>query len=85
MPNKNFFIRLLQDIEIENLNKELKELQELKEQSFDVSKLASALESEQLGASRAVSQNQQLKRQLEEMHDAFVLLVEISHIFKLSK
>ena len=53
----------------------MKELQEIKEQNVDVSKLASALQSEQLGASRAVSQNQLLKTQLDEMHDAFITLV----------
>ncbi|XP_033227569.1 golgin subfamily A member 2 isoform X2 [Belonocnema kinseyi] len=62
------------DVEIENLTKELQELQELNQQNLNASKLATALESEQLGASRAVSQNQQLKRQLNEMQNAFVLL-----------
>lgn len=79
--NETFFTRWLQDVEIENLTKELQELQELKEQNLDASKLATALESEQLGASRAVSQNQQLKRQLNEIQNAFVLLVRICRIF----
>ncbi|XP_058795718.1 golgin subfamily A member 2 isoform X2 [Phymastichus coffea] len=60
--------------EIENLKKDLKELQDIKEQSAEASKLAQALQSEQLGASRAVSQNHQLKIQLDEMHDAFIAL-----------
>lgn len=47
----------------------------MREQSVEASKLATALQSEQLGASRAVSQNQQLKTQLDEMHDAFIDLV----------
>lgn len=65
----------MQDAEIESLKKELHEIQEIREQSVEATKLASALQSEQLGASRAVSQNQQLKQQLNEMHDAFVMLV----------
>ncbi|CAG5096941.1 Similar to Golga2: Golgin subfamily A member 2 (Mus musculus), partial [Cotesia congregata] len=62
------------EIEIELLKKEITELQELKIQNIEISKLASALESEQLGASRAISQNQQLKKQLSEMQDAFSTL-----------
>lgn len=59
------------------LRKELQQLQNKENQSTDVPKLLQALESEQLGASRAVSQNQQLKQQLNEMHDAFILLASI--------
>ncbi|XP_051166887.1 golgin subfamily A member 2 [Leptopilina boulardi] len=62
------------DAEIEALNKELQELPDIKNDSIDASALATALQSEQLGASRAIYQNQQLKHQLDEMHDAFVLL-----------
>ncbi|XP_074111819.1 uncharacterized protein LOC141535662 isoform X2 [Cotesia typhae] len=62
------------EIEIELLKKEITELQELKNQDIEISKLVSALESEQLGASRAISQNQQLKKQLSEMQDAFSTL-----------
>ncbi|XP_015108705.1 golgin subfamily A member 2 [Diachasma alloeum] len=62
------------DAEIEAMKEELHHLQELKDQNVESLKLASALESEQLGASRAVSQNQELKAQLNEMHDAFVML-----------
>lgn len=62
------------DSEIEMLNKELQELHNVKKYAMDASALATALESEQLGASRAVHQNQQLKNQIDEMHDAFVLL-----------
>ncbi|XP_001601237.1 golgin subfamily A member 2 [Nasonia vitripennis] len=62
------------DNEIESLRRELKELQDIREQSVEASKLAKALQGEQLGASRAVSQNQQLKTQLDEMHDAFIAL-----------
>lgn len=61
------------ETEIEILKKEL-QLQNNENQSTDVPKLLQALESEQLGASRAVSQNQQLKKQLNEMHDAFIIL-----------
>ena len=57
------------------MKKELRELQDIREQSVEATKLATALQSEQLGASRAVSQNQQLKTQLDEMHDAFIALV----------
>lgn len=62
------------ETEIEILKKELQQLQNNENQSTDVPKLLQALESEQLGASRAVSQNQQLKKQLNEMHDAFIIL-----------
>ncbi|XP_043464249.1 putative leucine-rich repeat-containing protein DDB_G0290503 isoform X2 [Leptopilina heterotoma] len=62
------------DSEIEMLNKELQELHNIKKYAMDASALATALESEQLGASRAIHQNQQLKHQIDEMHDAFVLL-----------
>lgn len=47
----------------------------MKEESVDSVKLVTALDSERLAASRAVSQNQQLKQQLEEMQNAFVTLV----------
>lgn len=57
------------------MKNQLSESSETKDQEVDTSKLLSALESEQLGAARAVSQNQQLKNQLNEMHDAFVTLV----------
>ncbi|XP_066595608.1 golgin subfamily A member 2-like isoform X2 [Prorops nasuta] len=60
--------------DIEMLEEQLRELQEKTEENVKASKLAIALESEQVGASRAVSQNQQLKMQLSEMHDAFVQL-----------
>ncbi|XP_035743537.1 golgin subfamily A member 2-like [Vespa mandarinia] len=62
------------ETDIDILKKELQQLQNKENQSTDVPKLLQALESEQLGASRAVSQNQQLKQQLNEMHDAFILL-----------
>ncbi|XP_034945665.1 golgin subfamily A member 2-like [Chelonus insularis] len=62
------------EAEIDTLKEELKELRELRDQNVEISKLVHALESEQLGASRAVSQNEQLKSQLSEMHDAFVTL-----------
>ncbi|XP_043275509.1 golgin subfamily A member 2 isoform X2 [Venturia canescens] len=62
------------DTEIEALKRDLEEARENTEDSVDKLKLVSALESEKLGASRAVSQNQQLKLQLNEMHDAFVTL-----------
>lgn len=57
------------------LMKEVQELRETKDDGADVTKLVQALESEKLGASRAVSQNQQLKEQLTEMENAFVTLV----------
>ncbi|KAJ8679773.1 hypothetical protein QAD02_015560 [Eretmocerus hayati] len=62
------------DNEIEILKKELKELEEMRDQNVDASKLAVALQSEQIGASRAVSQNQQLKVDLDEMHEAYIQL-----------
>lgn len=57
------------------LTKEVQELRDTKDDSTDATKLVQALESEKLGASRAVSQNQQLKEQLTEMENAFVTLV----------
>ncbi|XP_012279580.1 golgin subfamily A member 2 isoform X2 [Orussus abietinus] len=62
------------DSHIESLKKELQEVQVNAEMGLEASKLASALESEKLTTSRAVSQNQQLKQQLGEMHDAFISL-----------
>lgn len=59
------------------LMKELQELRYTKDNNADSVKLIQALESEKLGASRAVSQNQQLKQQLTEMENAFVTLVSI--------
>lgn len=54
----------------------MQELRDTKDDGVDnVTKLVQALESEKLGASRAVSQNQQLKEQLTEMENAFVTLV----------
>lgn len=41
----------------------------------NATKLVQAIESEKLGASRAVLQNQQLKKQLSEMENAFITLV----------
>lgn len=54
---------------------EVNDLREASNRGAEVSKLASALESEQLGASRAVHQNRQLKEQLTDMENAFVSLV----------
>ncbi|XP_014298103.1 golgin subfamily A member 2 isoform X2 [Microplitis demolitor] len=62
------------EMKIEAMEKEIAELRELDHQSIETSKLLSALESEQLGASRAISQNQQLKEQLSEMQDAYVMV-----------
>lgn len=62
------------ETDIEMLSKTIQELQNKESVNTDALKLAQALESEQLGASRAVSQNQQLKQQLNEMHDAFISL-----------
>ncbi|XP_071631430.1 golgin subfamily A member 2 [Temnothorax longispinosus] len=62
------------DAEIEMLTKEVQELRDTKDDGADVAKLVQSLESEKLGASRAVSQNQQLKEQLTEMENAFVNL-----------
>lgn len=67
-------------MEIEMLIKEVQELRETKDDGTDAVKLVQALESEKLGASRAVSQNQQLKEQLTEMENAFVTLVSNSYI-----
>ncbi|XP_054012091.1 golgin subfamily A member 2-like [Hylaeus anthracinus] len=62
------------DTQIEILTKDLNDLREASNQEAEVTKLASALESEQLGASRAVHQNRQLKEQLTDMENAFVTL-----------
>ena len=62
------------DSQIEMLIKELNDLRELSNQEAEVKKLANALQSEQVGASRAVHQNRQLKEQLTDMENAFVSL-----------
>lgn len=62
------------EMEIEMLIKEVQELRDTKDDEADAVKLVQALESEKLGASRAVLQNQQLKEQLTEMENAFVTL-----------
>ncbi|OAD58137.1 Golgin subfamily A member 2 [Eufriesea mexicana] len=62
------------DSQIEMLTKNLNDLQDVNNQKDEVTKLANALESEQLGASRAVHQNRQLKEQLTDMETAFVNL-----------
>ncbi|XP_076638697.1 golgin subfamily A member 2 [Colletes latitarsis] len=62
------------DSQIEMLTKDINDLRETSNQEAEVTKLASALESEQLGASRAVHQNRQLKEQLTDMENAFVSL-----------
>lgn len=62
------------DTQIEVLMRENKELRETNNQNVEVTKLVTALESEQLGASRAVHQNQSLKQQLTDMENAFVSL-----------
>ncbi|XP_011873116.1 PREDICTED: golgin subfamily A member 2 [Vollenhovia emeryi] len=62
------------DGEIEMLTKEVQEQRDMKNDGADVTKLVQTLESEKLGASRAVSQNQQLKERLTEMENAFVSL-----------
>ncbi|XP_034177777.2 golgin subfamily A member 2 isoform X2 [Osmia lignaria lignaria] len=62
------------DSQIEMLTKELNDLRELSNQEAEVKKLANALQSEQVGASRAVHQNRQLKEQLTDMENAFVSL-----------
>lgn len=53
----------------------MQDLRDTKDDETDTTKLVQALESEKLGASRAVLQNQQLKQQLTEMENAFVTLV----------
>ncbi|CAK9814144.1 Golgin subfamily A member 2 [Anthophora quadrimaculata] len=62
------------DSQIEMLTKDINDLREANNQGAEVTKLATALESEQLGASRAVHQNRQLKEQLTDMENAFVSL-----------
>ncbi|CAK9807895.1 Golgin subfamily A member 2 [Anthophora plagiata] len=62
------------DTQIEMLTKDINDLREASNQGAEVTKLATALESEQLGASRAVHQNRQLKEQLTDMENAFVSL-----------
>ncbi|XP_076657436.1 golgin subfamily A member 2 isoform X2 [Halictus rubicundus] len=62
------------DSQIEILTKDINDMREAGNNEAEVTKLASALESEQLGASRALHQNQQLKEQLIDMENAFVSL-----------
>ena len=62
------------DSQIEMLTKDISDLREAGNQEAEVTKLATALESEQLGASRAIHQNRQLKEQLTDMENAFVSL-----------
>ncbi|XP_014468338.1 PREDICTED: golgin subfamily A member 2-like [Dinoponera quadriceps] len=62
------------DSQIEMVTKEVQQLRDAKGDAADAAKLVQALESEKLGASRAVLQNQQLKQQLTEMENAFVTL-----------
>ena len=62
------------DSQIEMLTKDISDLRESGNQEAEVTKLATALESEQLGASRAIHQNRQLKEQLTDMENAFVSL-----------
>ncbi|XP_006608625.1 golgin subfamily A member 2-like [Apis dorsata] len=62
------------DSQIEILTKNLNDLQKTNNQEAEITKLVSALESEQLGASRAIQQNHQLKEQLTDMENAFVSL-----------
>ncbi|XP_076299487.1 golgin subfamily A member 2 isoform X2 [Lasioglossum baleicum] len=62
------------DSQIEILTKDINDLRETGTNEAEVTKLASALESEQLGASRALHQNRQLKEQLIDMENAFVSL-----------
>ncbi|XP_071869539.1 golgin subfamily A member 2 [Bombus fervidus] len=62
------------DSQIEMLTKNLNDLRDANNQGAEVTKLVNALESEQLGASRAIHQNRQLKEQLTDMENAFVSL-----------
>ncbi|XP_015433389.1 PREDICTED: golgin subfamily A member 2-like [Dufourea novaeangliae] len=62
------------DSQIEMLTKDINDLREVGNKEAEVAKLANALESEQLGASRALHQNRQLKEQLTDMENAFVSL-----------
>ena len=59
------------------MKQNLNELQEFKQQSIEASKLAVALQGEKVSASRAVSQNKDLKIQLEEMPDSLLQLVRL--------
>lgn len=47
----------------------------------DVAKLLAEIESGKVGASRAVTQNRELKEQLEEMQRAFVQIVSIAMVW----
>nr|XP_033324127.1 golgin subfamily A member 2-like [Megalopta genalis] len=62
------------DSQIEMLTKDINDLRETGNNEAEVTKLVTALESEQLGASRALHQNRQLKEQLTDMENAFVSL-----------
>lgn len=65
--------------QLEERNAEISELQSsvdrLQCQTPDTTNLLATIESDKVAASRAVSQNQQLKMQLDEIQKAFVQLV----------
>jgi hypothetical protein len=72
--------------ENENIQRELEErsakidelesmLERFEDDQLDKDKLLAAMESDKVAAARAVGQNQQLKKQLEELQDGFVKMV----------
>lgn len=53
------------------------ELERLKTERPDTTNLLATIESDKVAASRAMAQNQELRKQLEEMQNAFVQVVSI--------
>lgn len=70
--------------DLELRKEEVKELEEeinrLQSNQPDNAKLLASIESDKVAASRAVTQNNELKKQLEEMQQAFIQMVSINEI-----
>lgn len=56
------------------------ELERLRAERPDASNLLASIESDKVAASRAMTQNQELRQQLEEMQHAYVQVVRSSQI-----
>ena len=52
-----------------------KSVNRLKEEQIDHSRLVETMQSDKIAASRAVAQNRELKKQLEELQNGFVSMV----------
>lgn len=59
-----------------------KNISRLKEDQVDQSRLLETMQSDKVAASRAVTQNRELKKQLEELQSGFVSMVSISGFYK---